>query len=129
MRTMKPLSAMLSAGVLFFAQGALAQVQGEYVSEGADACELEVTALDLEEPRFGDAFYRFRSRGVAACMWDGIGIATSTTVAGAYVSLPPTNNRVYITMRLLYGPSSPQIEIVQVNGDGEEINRQVYDRQ
>ncbi|MEX1198367.1 MAG: hypothetical protein WEB57_10975 [Pseudohongiellaceae bacterium] len=129
MKIIKPLSAMLGAGVLFFAQGALAQVEGEYVSDGADECELVVTQLDLEEPRFGDAFYRFRSRGVAACMWDGIGIATSTTVAGAYVSLPPTNNRVYITMRLLYGPNSPQVEVVQLNQEGEEINRQVYSRQ
>lgn len=129
MKKMKPLSAMLGAGVLFFAQGALAQVEGEYVSDGADACELEVTELELEEPRFGDAFYRFRSRGVAACMWDGIGIAASTTVSGAYVSLPPTDNRVYITMELLYGPRSPQIEIVQRNENGEEINRQVYTRQ
>jgi len=125
----RPVSALLSAATLLFVQAGLAQIAGEYVSDGADGCELEVTELDLEEPRFGDMFYRFRSRGVAACMWDGIGISSSNTVAGAYVSLPPTNNRVYITMNLLYGPRSPQIEIVQLNEHGEQINKQSYTRQ
>ncbi|MGM0633589.1 MAG: hypothetical protein ACQETO_10530 [Pseudomonadota bacterium] len=129
MKMKKPLTAMLSAGALLFAHAGLAQIQGEYVSDGEDECQLEVTELDLEEPRFGDAFYRFRSRGVAACMWDGIGISTSNSVAGAYVSLPPTNNRVYITMELLFGPSSPQVEITQRNGEGEVINTQSYTRQ
>lgn len=129
MKMKKPLTAMLSAGALLFAHAGLAQIDGQYVSDGEDQCQLEVIELDLEEPRFGDAFYRFRSRGVAACMWDGVGISTSTAVAGAYVSLPPTNNRVYITMELLFGPRSPTVELTQRNANGEVINTQTYTRQ
>lgn len=128
--TMRKLfSVLCSAGALLFAQQSLAQIEGTYVSDGEDGCNLEVTEVDVEEPRFGEAFYRFRSRGVAACMWDGIGISTSTTVAGAYVSLPPNDSRVFITMKLLYGPASPQIEIEQRNDDGTEILTQTYTRQ
>lgn len=129
MKMTRKLSVLMCSGALLLAQQGFAQIAGEYVSDGSDGCRLVITEVDTDEPRFGEAFYRLSSRGVAACMWDGIGISTSTNVAGAYVSLPPTNNRVFITVTQLYGPSSPQIRLVQQNESGEEIQSQTYTRQ
>ena len=119
----------LFAGALLLTQAASAQIEGVYVSDGDDACTLTITEIDIDAPRFGDAFYRLQSRGVAACMWDGTGISTSTNLAGAYVSLPPINNRVYITAKWLFGAASPQIEIEQRNAQGEHILTSTYTRQ
>jgi len=119
----------LLAGALLVTQAASAQIEGVYISDGNDGCTVTITEIDIDAPRFGDAFYRLQSRGVAACMWDGTGISTSTNLAGAYVSLPPINNRVYITAKWLFGAASPQIEIEQRNAQGELILTTTYTRQ
>jgi len=122
-------SAGMIAATLAFSHMASAQIEGVYVSDGSDECRVTITEINIDPPRFGDAFYRIASRGVAACMWDGVGLATSTNLAGAYVSLPPINNRVYITAKWLFGAASPQIEIEQRNSDGEHILTRTYTRQ
>ncbi len=128
--TLKKIAAgSLFAATVLLAGVASAQMEGVYVSDGDDACNVTISEINIDTPRFGDAFYRIQSRGVAACMWDGVGIATSTNLAGAYVSLPPTNNRVYITAKWLFGAASPQIEIEQRNANGEHILTRTYTRQ
>lgn len=117
------------AATLAFSHAASAQIEGVYVSDGSDECLVTITEINIDAPRFGDAFYRIESRGVAACMWDGVGLATSTNLVGGYVSLPPIHNRVYITAKWLFGAASPQIEIEQRNSDGEHILTRTYTRQ
>lgn len=121
--------ALAAAGLLFFSQHGLAQIAGVYVSDGDDGCRLTITEMDEPAPQFGDMYFRLESRGVAACMWDGVGLSTSTNLAGAYVSLPPTNNRVFFTIRQLFGPMSPQIEVIQRNSEGAKILERTYSRE
>ncbi len=122
-------SAAAAAALLAFSQHGIAQMEGVYVSQGTDECRLTITEMQDPSPQFGDRYFRLESRGVAACMWDGAGISTSTNLAGAYVSLPPTDNRVFFTLRWLFGPASPTIEMVQRNSDGEVILERTYARQ
>jgi hypothetical protein len=129
MRVLKKLGGGLAVAALFYSGSVMAQMEGVYVSDAADGCTLTITEIDLDTPRFGDARFALSSRGVAACMWDGVGIASSTNLAGAYISLPPTHNRVFIYARWLFGLASPQIEITQRNAEGQVILQNTYTRQ
>lgn len=117
------------AGVMLTGQSAMAQIEGVYKSDAGDECTLTISQINIPEPQFGDAYYRLESRGVAACMWDGVGISQSTNMAGSYVTLPPVFNRVYLSVKQLFGPSSPKIEIVQRNEAGEHLITVTYTRQ
>ncbi|MBU2097825.1 MAG: hypothetical protein KKD00_03630 [Gammaproteobacteria bacterium] len=119
----------LAAGMLVAGQSALAQVEGMYKSDGGDNCDLSITPINIPAPKFADAYFRIESRGVAACMWDGVGISHSTNLAGAYITLPPVHNRVYFYIKWMFGPSSPKIEMVQRNEAGEHVITQTYTRQ
>lgn len=119
----------LTTGLLLAAQSSLAQVDGMYKSDGGDNCDLSITPINIPAPQFADAYFRIESRGVAACMWDGVGISHSTNLAGAYITLPPVHNRVYFYIKWLFGPSSPKIEVVQRNEAGELVITQTYTRQ
>jgi hypothetical protein len=117
------------AGVMLTGQSAMAQIEGVYKSDAGDECTLTISQINIPEPQFGDAYYRLESRGVAACMWDGVGISQSTNMAGSYVTLPPVFNRVYLSVKQLFGPTSPKIEIVQRNEAGEHLITVTYTRQ
>lgn len=117
------------AGVMLTGQSAMAQMEGVYKSDAGDGCTLTISQINIPEPQFGDAYFRLESRGVAACMWDGVGISQSTNMAGSYVTLPPVFNRVYLSVKQLFGPTSPKIEIVQRNEAGEHLITVTYTRQ
>lgn len=117
------------ASVMLTGQSAMAQIEGVYKSDAGDECTLTISQINIPEPQFGDAYYRLESRGVAACMWDGVGISQSTNMAGSYVTLPPVFNRVYLSVKQLFGPTSPKIEIVQRNEAGEHLITVTYTRQ
>lgn len=119
----------LAASMAFAGQSALAQIEGEYKSDGGDDCALSVTQINIPAPQFGDAYFRIESRGIAACMWDGVGISHSTNLAGSYITLPPVHNRIYFYVKWLFGPSSPKIEMVQRNEAGEHVITATYTRQ
>lgn len=119
----------LLAGVMLTGQSAMAQIEGVYKSDGSDGCTLTITPINIPAPQFGDAYYRMESRGVAACMWDGVGISQSTNMAGSYITLPPVFNRVYLSVKQLFGPTSPKIEIVQRNEAGEHLITATYTRE
>lgn len=119
----------LAAGLLFAGQSAFAQIDGVYKSDQGDNCELTITAINIPTPKFAEAYWRIESRGVAACMWDGVGISMSTNLAGSYITLPPVHNRVYFNVKWMFGPSSPKIEMVQRNEAGEQIIAVTYTRQ
>ena len=118
-----------AAATALAGQSALAQIEGEYISDGGDDCALSITAINIPAPKFADAYFRIESRGVAACMWDGVGISHSTNLAGSYITLPPVHNRVYFYVKWMFGPSSPKIEMVQRNEAGEHVITQTYTRQ
>lgn len=118
----------LMAGVLFAGQ-AMAQVDGVYKSDGGDDCTLTITPINIEPPQFGDGYFRMESRGKAACMWDGVGMSQSTNLVGSYITLPPVFNRVYLTVKWLFGPTSPKIEMIQRNEQGEVLLTATYTRQ
>lgn len=120
---------LLIAGLLLGSQSALAQMEGVYISDIGDNCTLTISQINIPDPQFGDAYYRIESRGVAACMWDGVGISQSTNLVGAYVTLPPVFNKVYITTKWMFGPTSPKIEMVQHNAQGEHLLTVTYTRQ
>ncbi|MDT8429396.1 MAG: hypothetical protein RQ757_11580 [Pseudomonadales bacterium] len=128
-RTRRFTMAMFFVAASFSTHEALAQIEGVYHSDGGDDCTLTISAMDEPEAKFGDAFYRLESRGLAACMWDGAGLSSSTNLVGGYVSLPPVNNRVYFTIKWLFGPSSNSIEIEQRNPDGGLLLKSTYTRQ
>lgn len=117
------------AGMMLTGQSALAQMEGVYKSDAGDDCTLTITQINIPEPQFGDAYYRLESRGVAACMWDGVGISQSTSMAASYITLPPVFNRAYLHVKQLFGPTSPKIEIVQRNEAGEHLITVTYTRQ
>ncbi|MDO8909199.1 MAG: hypothetical protein Q7W55_11970 [Pseudohongiella sp.] len=119
----------VAAAMVLAGQSALAQIEGEYKSDGGDDCALSITAINIPAPKFADAYYRIESRGVAACMWDGVGISHSTNLAGSYITLPPVHNRVYFSVKWLFGPTSPKIEMVQRNEAGEYVITATYTRQ
>jgi len=119
----------LMAGAMLTGQSALAQIEGVYKSDAGDDCLLTISQINIPEPQFGDAYYRIESRGVAACMWDGVGISQSTNMAGSYITLPPVFNRVYFSVKQLFGPTSPKIEVVQRNEAGEHLITVTYTRQ
>lgn len=118
-----------ATAMVFSGQAALAQIEGEYKSDGGDNCDLSITSINIPAPKFGDAYFRIESRGVAACMWDGVGISHSTNLAGSYITLPPVHNRVYFYVKWMFGPTSPKIEMVQRNEAGEHVITQTYTRQ
>lgn len=120
---------LLVSSLLFGSQAALAQIEGVYKSNNGDECIVTISEINIPAPKFGDAYYRIESRGVAACMWDGVGISISTNLAGAYVTLPPVHNRVNIHAKWLFGPTSPQVEIMQRNADGEHLITGTFTRQ
>lgn len=120
---------LLAGGLLLGSQAAMAQIEGVYMSDSGDDCLVTITEINIPAPKFGDAYYRIESRGIAACMWDGVGISISTNLAGAYVTLPPVHNRVNIHAKWLFGPTSPKIEIVQRNADGEHLVTGTFTRQ
>lgn len=120
---------LVVAGLLLISQAGLAQIEGVYKSDVGDNCTLTITQINIPNPQFGDAYYRIESRGVAACMWDGVGISHSTNLVGAYVTLPPVFNKVYITTRWMFGPTSPKIEMEQHNAKGEHLLTATYTRQ
>jgi len=117
------------AGLLLASQAGFAQIEGVYNSDVGDNCTLTITQINIPDPQFGDAYYRIESRGIAACMWDGVGISQSTNLVGAYVTLPPVFNKVYITTRWMFGPTSPKIEMLQHNAQGELLLTATYTRQ
>ena len=119
----------LATGLLMAGQPALAQIDGVYKSDQGDECLLTVTPINIPAPKFAEAYWRMESRGVAACMWDGVGISMSTNLAGSYITLPPVHNRVYFNVKCMFGPSSPKIEMVQRNEAGEQILAMTYTRQ
>lgn len=119
----------LTVSMLVISQSVLAQVDGVYKSDGGDNCDLMITPINIPAPQFADAYFRIESRGVAACMWDGVGISHSTNLAGSYITLPPVHNRVYFYIKWMFGPSSPKIEMVQRNEAGELVITQTYTRQ
>jgi hypothetical protein len=119
----------VAAAMVLAGQSALAQIEGEYKSDGGDDCALSITSINIPAPKFADAYYRIESRGVAACMWDGVGISNSTNLAGSYITLPPVHNRVYFSVKWLFGPTSPKIEMVQRNEAGEHVITATYTRQ
>jgi len=122
-------SAVAGVALSFMAPVALAQIEGVYVSDAGDECTLTITEINIPEPQFGDGYYRVESRGKAACMWDGVGMGQSTNLVGGYVTLPPVFNRVYITAKWLFGPTSPKVEMVQTNEAGEVLMSSTYTRQ
>jgi len=120
---------LLVSSLLFGSQMALAQIEGVYISDSGDDCVLTISEINIPAPKFADAYYRIESRGVAACMWDGVGISISTNLAGAYVTLPPVHNRVNIHAKWLFGPTSPKIEMEQRNAAGEHLLTGTFTRQ
>lgn len=120
---------LLAGGLLLSSQAAMAQIEGVYISDSGDDCLVTITEINIPAPKFGDAYYRIESRGIAACMWDGVGISISTNLAGAYVTLPPVHNRVNIHAKWLFGPTSPKVEIVQRNAEGEHLVTGTFTRQ
>lgn len=120
---------LLVSGLLFGSQTALGQMEGVYTSDSDDGCIVTISEINIPAPKFGDAYYRIESRGIAACMWDGVGISISTNLAGAYVTLPPVHNRVNIHAKWLFGPTSPKIEIEQRNAAGEHLLTGTFTRQ
>lgn len=120
---------LLLSSLLFGSQAALAQMEGVYKSDGGDDCILTISEINIPVPKFGDGYYRIESRGVAACMWDGVGISISTKLTGGYVTLPPVHNRVSINVNWLFGPTSPKIEMVQRNAAGEHVLTGTFTRQ
>ncbi len=120
---------LLVTSLLLGSQTALAQIEGVYKSDSGDDCIVTISEINIPAPKFGDAYYRIESRGVAACMWDGVGISISTNVTGAYVTLPPVHNRVSINAKWLFGPTSPKIEIEQRNAAGEHVLTGTFTRQ
>ncbi|ALO45991.1 hypothetical protein [Pseudohongiella spirulinae] len=120
---------ILTAGLMAFGQGALAQIDGVYHSDAGDECVLTISEINIPAPKFGDGYFRVESRGKAACMWDGVGMGQSTYLVGGYVTLPPVFNRVYISAKWLFGPTSPKIEMVQTNEQGEVLLTATYTRQ
>jgi hypothetical protein len=112
-------SAIVAAGLITVSQLSLAQIEGVYNSDAGDECVLTISEINIPSPQFGDAYYRVESRGRAACMWDGVGMGQSTNLVGGYVTLPPVFNRVYISAKWLFGPTSPKVEMVQTNEAGE----------
>ncbi|MEX0737847.1 MAG: hypothetical protein WD071_00740 [Pseudohongiella sp.] len=128
-RTSFVFKSLLVSSLLFAGQTALAQIEGVYKSDSDDGCMVTISEINIPAPKFGDAYYRIESRGVAACMWDGVGISISTNLAGAYITLPPVHNRVNIHARWLFGPTSPKVEIIQRNADGEHLLTGTFTRQ
>lgn len=120
---------LLVTSLLFGSQTALAQIEGVYKSDSGDDCIVTISEINIPAPKFGDAYYRIESRGVAACMWDGVGISISTNLTGGYVTLPPVHNRVSINAKWLFGPTSPKIEIEQRNAAGEHVLTGTFTRQ
>lgn len=108
---------------------AAAQIEGVYHSDIGDDCVLTITEINIPSPQFGDGYYRIESRGKAACMWDGAGMGVSTNLVGGYVTLPPVFNKVYISAKWLFGPTSPKVEMVQRNEAGELLLTGTYTRQ
>lgn len=126
----KSLSKACVAAALVVIPGiSMAQIEGVYHSDGGDDCVLTISEINIPQPQFGDGYYRLESRGVAACMWDGVGLGQSTNLVGGYVTVAPVFNRVYITGKWLFGPSSPKLEIMQTNEDGEALVTSTYTRQ
>ena len=119
----------LATGLLLAGQSAFAQIDGVYKSDQDDECVLTVSSINIPVPKFAEAYWRIESRGVAACMWDGVGISMSTNLAGSYITLPPVHNRVYFNVKWMFGPTSPKIEMVQRNEAGEQILAMTYTRQ
>tara|TARA_R110002072_G_scaffold4663_8_gene32626 strand:- start:1939 stop:2343 length:405 start_codon:yes stop_codon:yes gene_type:complete len=120
---------LVAAGLLLASQVSMAQIEGVYHSDAGDDCVLTISEINIAPPKFGDGYYRVESRGKAACMWDGVGMGQSTNLVGGYVTLPPVFNRVYISAKWLFGPTSPKIEMVQKNEAGEILLTATYSRQ
>jgi hypothetical protein len=120
---------ILAAGLMAASQMSVAQIEGVYNSDAGDECVLTISEINIPSPQFGDAYYRVESRGRAACMWDGVGMGQSTNLVGGYVTLPPVFNRVYISAKWLFGPTSPKVEMVQTNEAGEVLMKATYTRQ
>jgi hypothetical protein len=120
---------VLTAGLLAMSHSAMAQIEGVYHSDVGDDCVLTISEINIPAPKFGDGYYRVESRGKAACMWDGVGMGQSTNLVGGYVTLPPVFNRVYISAKWLFGPTSPKVEMIQTNEQGEVLLKGTYTRQ